>query len=283
MSAVRAQAAQPAQLCDYCHQKPKFGGHQYCSKTCASQAATLCNHCHKKPKFQNFDYCGKHCASLAAANGTKPRGAAANGTTVKKGTNINNNQQPAAGGNTIDPMQIAQIVVQHVPQLQSLLASAQGQGSGSSASANVQPGGTQPPSNNPFLNAVNTVGAAVQGTQSTNGSRSIPFFSRGKKNAQPPLNVSTKQAPDDLRCLIPGCKQPVHVDEEGIVSDYCSLRHREQAVTSGLASPCIMCLVLPQTDSDYFCSKACRDESMNKQYDDGEEEEEWDPVESQKP
>lgn len=54
-----------------------------------------------------------------------------------------------------------------------------------------------------------------------------------------------------------------------------------EAVTSGLISPCIMCLVLPQSDSDYFCSKACREESMNKRYDD-EDDEEWSPVESQK-
>lgn len=27
----------------YCHLKPKFAGHLYCSKTCGTQAATLCN------------------------------------------------------------------------------------------------------------------------------------------------------------------------------------------------------------------------------------------------
>ncbi|KAF5359458.1 hypothetical protein D9756_003566 [Leucocoprinus leucothites] len=257
MVAVRSQATQPAatQLCDHCHQKPKFGNHQYCSKTCAGQAATFCNQCHKKPKFQGFDYCGKHCASIAAANGVKPNRPTANAATTKKGGS--GNQQPAAGA--IDPMQLAQLVVQHVPQIQSLLANAQGQGSSTSGATNSQPAGTQ---------------AATQTAQSTTtGIRSIPFFLRGKKNAKPKLNVSTKQTADDTRCSIPGCKQSVYVDEEGTVSEFCSLRHREEAVTSGLRSPCIMCLVLPQSDGDYFCSKACLEESMSKPYDEEEEEE----------
>ncbi|KXN81222.1 hypothetical protein AN958_05737 [Leucoagaricus sp. SymC.cos] len=252
----------------HCHQKPKFGNHQYCSKTCASQAASLaatsCNQCHKKPKFQNFDYCGKHCASLAAANGTKPSYTAANGGNTKKGANPSGNQKPAAG--TIDPMQIAQLVVQHVPQIQSLLANAQGQGP--SATTSVQSVGTQPPVSNPFLNSSS---GTTQASQTSNGIRSIPFFSRGKKKAQPKLNISTKPS-DDTKCIIPGCKQLVYVDEEGVVSDYCSLRHREEAVTSGLKSPCIMCLVLPQSDTDYFCSNACLEESMSKQCDEGKEE-----------
>lgn len=37
-----------------------------------------------------------------------------------------------------------------------------------------------------------------------------------------------------------------------------------EAVAMGLAIPCIMCLALPQSDVDYFCGKACRDEALNK-------------------
>ena len=40
-----------------------------------------------------------------------------------------------------------------------------------------------------------------------------------------------------------------------------------EAVTSGLRSPCIMCLAYPQSDTDFFCSRACREESMNKNLD----------------
>lgn len=61
-------------------------------------------------------------------------------------------------------------------------------------------------------------------TQSTTGIRSIPFFLRGKKNAKP------AQPSDDTRCSIPGCKQFVYVDEEGVMSEFCSLRHREYDV-----------------------------------------------------
>ncbi|KAJ3561709.1 hypothetical protein NP233_g10029 [Leucocoprinus birnbaumii] len=254
MTAARSQVIQPAsgaQMCDHCHQKPRFGNHQYCSKTCAGLAATFCNQCHKKPKFQNFDYCGKHCASVAAANGAKQNRPAANSIgTIKKGAS--GNQQPAAG--TIDPMQIAQLVAQHVPQIQSLLASAQGQGSSTSVSSTSQPNGAQP------------------ATQATTGIRSIPFFLRGMKKAKSKPNVSTKPS-DDTKCAIPGCKQSVYVDDEGTLSEFCSLRHREEAVKSGLREPCIMCLVLPQSDTDYFCSKACLEESMNKQGDSEDEEE----------
>jgi len=34
-----------------------------------------------------------------------------------------------------------------------------------------------------------------------------------------------------------------------------------------------MCLVLPQSNNDYFCSNACLEESMNKQIDEHDDEE----------
>jgi len=34
-----------------------------------------------------------------------------------------------------------------------------------------------------------------------------------------------------------------------------------------------MCLMLPQSNDDYFCSKACLEESMNKQIEEDDEEE----------
>jgi len=43
------------------------------------------------------------------------------------------------------------------------------------------------------------------------------------------------------------------------------LCHRE-AVTRGLVSACIMCLTKPQSRTDYFCSRTCREESLKKQY-----------------
>jgi hypothetical protein len=182
-----------------------------------------------------------------------------------------------------------------------MLAAAQGQGSTTSgASSGVQSTGSL--ANNPLFSSTAASAGAGQTTSNTtkgsNGILSVPSFLRGKNKTQPKLNISTKSTTDDLRCIIPGCKQSVYVDEEGVTSDFCSLRHREyvscpvshpqpktyyysslrEAVTSGLLSPCIMCLVLPQSDTDYFCSLACREEAMHKHYDEGETEPS--PVES---
>ncbi|KIJ98118.1 hypothetical protein K443DRAFT_680995 [Laccaria amethystina LaAM-08-1] len=260
--------AQSTQLCDYCHQKPKFSNHLYCSKTCASQAATLCNHCHKKPKFTNFEYCGKNCASLANPGGkTGPaqgQAAAGKAPTYPKGSGFNASKQTPPA---FDPVQIAKLVVQQIPQVQALLASSTpGIATGLSASqtglvAAVQPV-PNPHSNNPFLNVTNqsTTQAPPQGV--ANGV-TLAASSNALPTAQ--LHISTQPVADDIECLIPGCGKPVHVDAKGVkTSEYCSMRHREEAVTSGLVSPCIMCLVMPQSETDYFCGRACREESMNK-------------------
>ncbi|KAH8092608.1 hypothetical protein BXZ70DRAFT_447836 [Cristinia sonorae] len=67
------------------------------------------------------------------------------------------------------------------------------------------------------------------------------------------------------RCMLPKCKQRVHVDKNGrITSEYCSQSHREKAVDSGLASPCVMCLSNPQRASDHFCGRACKEEALTK-------------------
>jgi hypothetical protein len=42
------------------------------------------------------------------------------------------------------------------------------------------------------------------------------------------------------------------------------LDNDRQAVNSGMASPCIMCLSLPQGDIDHFCSRLCREEALSK-------------------
>lgn len=186
-----------------------------------------------------------------------------------------------------------ELVAQHVPQIQSMIAAAQNPGSTTSgASTSAQPNGSSITSNG----TDQTTSSATK----PNGILPVPSFLRGKKKTQTKLTISTKPTTDDLGCFIPGCKQSVYVDEEGVTSDFCSLRHREcvicflfsisqseyrssvrrfrEAVTSGLLSPCIMCLVLPQSDTDYFCSMACRDEAMTKHYD--EDETVWSPAES---
>ncbi|PPQ92583.1 hypothetical protein CVT25_007275 [Psilocybe cyanescens] len=274
-------STQASQLCDYCHQKPKFSNHSYCSKTCAGQAATLCNQCHKKPKFQNFDFCGKNCAALASASGKarNPVGVGAQQTYTKP--NAAKAQQQ--GAPAFDPIQLAKLVAQHIPQVQALI-NPSGNPAGHTSAPTSQPIVTNPfanpvaqvvpptthnaPVNNPFLNiAVPQPGTSQAGPAQnavTNGAVNLAASSNPLPAAQQ-LHISTQQSADDTECLIPGCGQPVHIDAKGVkASDYCSMRHREEAVASGLASPCIMCLTLPQSDIDYFCSRGCREESMNK-------------------
>ncbi|KAF9463922.1 hypothetical protein BDZ94DRAFT_1358674 [Collybia nuda] len=264
---------QPAiPLCDYCNQKPKFSNHQYCSKTCASQAATLCNQCHKKPKFQNFEYCGKACAAVAkpqtrnpaaATAQVAPQAVAAKAPKAKSA----HTQKAAVAPPTFDPIQLAKLVAQQIPQVQAMIASANSAPAGPAGptvqTAPVAPAPQVAPvaakSKNPFLNLINSV---QQQTAPANGTSAV--LSNAAPAAQQ-LHISTQPTAQPAECLIPDCDQPVHVDAKGLkASDYCSMRHREEAVATGLASPCIMCLTLPQSEVDYFCGRACREESLNK-------------------
>jgi len=104
----------------------------------------------------------------------------------------------------------------------------------------------------------NTLNSVLQHTKQA--------FSAASQPPQPPSKSQYGQAlGDPPACLIPGCGKPVHVDENGMpASDYCSQRHRERAVNSGMVSPCIMCLSLPQGDADHFCSRLCREEALSK-------------------
>ncbi|KAF8630187.1 hypothetical protein AX15_003065 [Amanita polypyramis BW_CC] len=235
-----------ATLCDFCHQKPKFPNHQYCSKTCANQVTSLCKYCQKKPKFQNFDYCGKNCAALANAGTTRPQQVAVVNPVQQQGS-----VPKAAANNTkTNPLksinQAAKLVAQHMPQVL-------GSSNGAASVPTTQPAGQAPApppayNNNPFMNLTNQAQPAQQ---------------QAAANGAPTQAQSSTQPPS--QCLIPGCGKPVHVDAQGnTTSDYCSRKHREEAVAIGLASPCIMCLALPQSDVDYFCGKACRDEALNK-------------------
>ncbi|KAJ7145069.1 hypothetical protein C8R43DRAFT_550036 [Mycena crocata] len=250
-----------APLCDYCHQKPKHGTHSYCSKTCAAQTATLCNYCQKKPKYQNFDFCGKNCAALAAAAAPAAASRAVkNPPSFQASTKApgRSNANTAAPNPLLDPLQIAKLVAQHIPQVQSFLnavtPAVQAVQAPAPPPVSAPPSAATPapapapapaktkPRNNPFLNISNQPPAS--------------------SNAAAPAPAAAPQ--QALDCLIPGCGQPVHVDSSGAMSDYCSKKHREEAVSSGLVEPCIMCLALPQSDTDYFCGRDCREEAMNK-------------------
>ncbi|KAF9479965.1 hypothetical protein BDN70DRAFT_894481 [Pholiota conissans] len=316
-SAPVTTSVQSSQLCDYCHQKPKFSNHLYCSKTCAGQAAALCNvwyisqvkHCHKKPKFQNFEYCGKNCAALANPGGKSRNPAPAavapqhGGGSKQANTNSNGNGTQGA----FDPVQLAKLVAQHIPQVQAMFNPApQPQVQAAPAQIQQQPIISNPfanpavqvqaphaPSNNPFLgpgpaaqsqnptyatNPGAAAGASQQSAAMMNGAPTVPKLtpnpSRLEDGGAHPLLLSAQQPTGHFECLIPGCGQPVHTDTKGVrTSEYCSMRHREEAVAIGLASPCIMCLTFPQSETDYFCSRGCREESLNKQNIASDEEE----------
>jgi len=77
-------------MCKYCGVKPKFGGYDYCGRSCGALAkaggnsggggapanSTMCEVCHQKPKFKEtnsqgrvivYPYCGRACASKASS------------------------------------------------------------------------------------------------------------------------------------------------------------------------------------------------------------------------
>jgi hypothetical protein len=124
-----------------------------------------------------------------------------------------------------------ELVAQQIPQVQALLAGV----SPAAPVANTSPvpvpvpvavaptaqaAPVTQPRNNPFLGGLNNVQApAANGTLVT--SNTMPATAQQ-------LHVSTQPAADPGTCLIPDCKQPVHVDAKGMrTSDYCSMKHRE--------------------------------------------------------
>ncbi|KAF9492344.1 hypothetical protein BDN71DRAFT_1451761 [Pleurotus eryngii] len=283
-------------LCDYCRQKPKFGGYQYCSKTCAKQIATLCNQCHKKPKFANFEYCGKNCAAAAATNGAIPThntsATAGPGRVPSKGGKPSAKGPPNSSNAAINPAQIAQLVAQQMPQVQALLATAAAGAAGAALASAVGissgpgPGPAPRPSNVPIAQSqprgnqpIPSVPAAAAPRAPAKASVNNPFINNPNTKASamptvPALDPDDEDSDSDMdpdemddlpECLLPGCEKPVHVDANGAkASEYCSKKHREEAVADGLVPGCIMCLTKPQSGADYFCSRACKEEAMNK-------------------
>ncbi|KAF7374360.1 hypothetical protein MSAN_00320000 [Mycena sanguinolenta] len=264
-----------AQLCDYCHQRPKNGTHSYCSKTCAAQTATLCNYCKKKPKYQNFDFCGKNCAASAAAAGMPAGGnRSANGNTAStqpssKPAGRPNAAPQAPTNSLLDPIQLAKLVAQHIPQVaqhipqvQSLLAAvtpsqpaAQAPPPVSApnpapAPANPQP---KPPRNNPFLNTKQPPAPNAPAAPVSSGTAAAPERQRRSPGPGAAVGVSHPRKHREYAFYVPYLLLAVLIH---------SLNR--EAVASGIVPPCIMCLTLPQSDTDYFCSKNCREEAMTK-------------------
>ncbi|EGN95183.1 hypothetical protein SERLA73DRAFT_162720 [Serpula lacrymans var. lacrymans S7.3] len=246
-------------LCDNCHKKPKFSTFQYCGKTCAAEATAkntgagrggkakgaptpgkpnnLCIQCGKKPKFGTHNYCGKRCATLGAANA---------------------GPQPARQGRQVAPAKPKAPAVRTpavpAPTKANLFASLKGKKA-------VEEG-----SESDFSSDYGDSDSAIDPDDypsSDDPSTPATPSGRGATTKKiPPKPATKRNAPGT--CVIPGCGKPSFVDNSGATSDYCSIKHREEAVTSGVVLACIMCKRFPQSDANHFCSKACRDQALVK-------------------
>ncbi|KAI9573926.1 hypothetical protein HD554DRAFT_2053957 [Boletus coccyginus] len=272
-------------LCENCHKRPQYGTHNFCGKACATQAAAkparskqsqpqakpgprnagprkgapapqkaiqLCIHCGQKPKFNGFDYCGKSCAALAGTTQTKPP--ATKGIPTKQKTTGSSNT-PLNNAAAPLPMKPPKVPPTKVPVPQ-----------GDSTEEDEEPGEDEEDGGvSTDLDAY----PSDSGSESE-GEPSMPAVSApqpgGKttvtSKSSKPGSGAPKVAPG--ACAIPGCGQQSHVDKHGVKTMYCSIKHREEAVKLGLEAACIMCQRYPQSTSDYFCSSACRNQSMTK-------------------
>jgi len=263
-------------LCENCHKRPKFGTHRFCGKTCAAQAAArpamqkqpkakpgnvghynaapvpqkavqLCDYCGQKPKCSNFDYCGRSCATLANSTQTKQPIAQGWSATKQKTTGVH-----SASKNV--PAPVPQVKPAGAPQAKAPVPQddfseeEDEEGDEEAEEADTDPDAYPSDPDSEEEPAAPAPAAAQPPTKNT---------PRGGKTSGPP-----KTSPGT--CAIPGCGQPSHVDRNGARTDYCSLKHREKSVTLGLEAACILCQRYPQSTSDYFCSSACRNQSMTK-------------------
>ncbi|KAF8552232.1 hypothetical protein OG21DRAFT_162550 [Imleria badia] len=272
-------------LCENCHKKKQFGTHRFCGKTCAAQAAAkparskqsqpqgkagprntgrqnvapapqkavqLCIHCGQKPKFNSFDYCGKSCAALAGMTQAKPPHTAQAVPTTKQKTTRSSNAPPnnAPAPSSTKPHKAPRTkapVRQDDSTEEDEEPEEEEEDGGVSTDLDAYPSDSG--SEEEDEPSVPAVPAVQPGAKST---------SRGGK----PGSGVPRSAPGI--CAIPGCRQSSHVDRNGVKTMYCSIKHREEAVKLGLETACIMCQQYPQSSSDYFCSSACRNQSMTK-------------------
>lgn len=264
-------------LCENCRKTPKFGTHKYCGKTCAAQAATahqparhaktgphtkakvpppapkpgrLCDYCGQKPKFTNFDYCGKSCASKAAT--VPPGQPAVHGRSVPK-----HGGRPPATGQPVplpaqnQPIKTSKPTTRHPVSTVTKDESSDDDDDDEYADADEEP--------------EDDTGTDLDAYPSDDDEEPAPAPpSRPVKTVHTSLKQNTSARHVIGTCLVPNCGKPSFVDRGGVKTDYCSTRHREEAVTLGLVPGCIMCQRYPQTGTDYFCSIACRNQSMTK-------------------
>lgn len=261
-------------LCENCHKTPKFGTHKYCGKTCAAQAATtqqpahhaksgplpkarvpppaskpvrLCDYCGQKPKFSNFDYCGKSCASKATT--APPVQPAVQGRSgPKQGARL-----PAPPSTQIPPIKTPKPAMRHA------VTTVTKDDSSEDGDEDEYPDADEEDEDE------TGTGTDLDAYPSDDDEEPTPAPpARSAKTVHAPLKQSTPARRVAGTCLVPNCGKPSFVDRGGVKTEYCSTRHREEAVSLGVVPGCIMCQRYPQSGTDYFCSTACRNQSMTK-------------------
>ncbi|KZP04323.1 hypothetical protein FIBSPDRAFT_876627 [Athelia psychrophila] len=265
-------SSQSQTLCDkICRAKPRHGGFQFCGKKCASKATTLCGNCWTKPKFPPFEYCGKKCASSASAGNPGPNANAYMQPQVLPGVAgiqlMTPNPNPPNGNTYTKTLPQAPASQSQPPPLP--------------IPPPAPPAGRRPPvpqgppPANPAAAVLQSVKQAFSGGAPASPPPPPPPPPPGPPGSKnngfvyipPQSQLPQTKGGATLICLIPGCGKAVHLDANGLpASDYCSQRHREQAVNTGMVEPCIMCLSLPQGDVDHFCSRICREDALKKPF-----------------
>jgi len=266
---MSSNALRPSAMCESCHQRPRHGGHQYCSKTCATQVASMCSQCHQKPKFGNFEYCGKHCASQAQKAGKPQPQAQVPAAIVPQARPANTVSAPApATKGSSQPKKQQRSGNASVPQVTFQPQQVQAQ---------VPPPPPPKPIRSWVKNAAAQIPAILSNSTNSNANQkanpqtsqptTLSHKSLPQLNVPAAVPVPAADPASPAVCALPGCDEYAYVNPDGRqTSEYCSRSHREEAVESGLVSPCIMCLTLPQGNVDHFCGRACREEALSKSF-----------------
>ncbi|KDQ52782.1 hypothetical protein JAAARDRAFT_210430 [Jaapia argillacea MUCL 33604] len=291
---AKGSAPKPTPMCINCNQKPKFGNFDYCGKRCAAMA----NGAGGSAPAPQMARSGAN----GGTKGGAPRATAAPKAPIAPQQSfapppVNTQYQPPQQQWQAPtyPTQQYQSSAQPAPPnfgpsagfSTSYDAPANfGQPTGYSPAAAYQSvDDVYPPSPASSSPASPGFGATALGIMGMGPSAAAPQFQgpqMGSRNpfadpnaapfatAQPtfapaPKNTTAYQPRQQglPMCRIPGCERQVYVDGAQ-TSEYCSQRHREDAVAMGLVEVCIMCNRMPQGGKDHFCSRTCREEALRK-------------------
>ncbi|EIW78842.1 hypothetical protein CONPUDRAFT_166738 [Coniophora puteana RWD-64-598 SS2] len=231
--------------------------------------AQLCKACKKKPAFGGFDYCGKYCASQAGKAASQP--AQAKPRNAPSATPAKAPSKPSGGKNTSVPAPASAPAQKQHGNVHQAPAQAHPDTDSdddyldaypdSDSDLDAYPSGSEsePDDSDPPTPVMPTLPSAQH---SGSGKKASAQAGHGASHQTKQAGAGAAQVG---QCLIPRCGNAPYVDSKsGVASDFCSSRHREEAVSIGQADGCIMCRKFPQGSNDYFCSRACREQALKK-------------------